>query len=148
MKISPINGLVFSSAAVGGMNSAHFDNFLAQARTSLDIKEEVIFAYDGVPAHWNLVIPAPDTEPKMFPPPPPHSPFLNIAELSESGNQGRISLKDAWIIEIRPEPEESHWGVSNTTTAWSSAQKHRHCERSLKYTMVLLNADLSANVFE
>ena len=51
MKISPINGLVFSSAAVGGMNSAHFDNFLAQARTSLDIKEEVIFAYDGVPAH-------------------------------------------------------------------------------------------------
>ena len=90
MKISPINGLVFSSAAVGGMNSAHFDNFLAQARTSLDIKEEVIFAYDGVPAHWNLVIPAPDTEPKMFPfPPPPHSPFLNIVELSESGNQGR-----------------------------------------------------------
>ena len=74
MKISPINGLVFSSAAVGGMNSAHFDNFLAQARTSLDIKEEVIFAYDEVPAHWNLVIPAPATLPKIFPSPPPPPP--------------------------------------------------------------------------
>ena len=33
------------------MNAARFDNFLAQARTNLDIEEEVIFVYDGVPAH-------------------------------------------------------------------------------------------------
>ena len=35
MAISPINGLVFSSAFVGGMNAARFDNFLTQARTNL-----------------------------------------------------------------------------------------------------------------
>ena len=51
MEKPTINGLVFSSAAIGGMNAARFDNFLAQARTNLDIKEEVIFVYDGVPAH-------------------------------------------------------------------------------------------------
>lgn len=48
MAIPPLNGLVFSSAAVGGMNGARFDNFLAQAGTSL---EEVIFVNDGAPAH-------------------------------------------------------------------------------------------------
>ena len=48
--ISPINGLVFSSAAVGGVNAARFDNFLALASTNLDIEVEVIFVYDGAPA--------------------------------------------------------------------------------------------------
>ena len=43
MAISPINGLVFSSAVLGRMNSARFHNFLAQARTNLDPDEEVIF---------------------------------------------------------------------------------------------------------
>ena len=32
MAISPINGLVFSSAFVGGMNAARFDNFLTQVK--------------------------------------------------------------------------------------------------------------------
>ena len=77
MAISPINGLVFSSAALGGRNSARFDNFLAQARTNLDPDEEVIFVYDGAPAHRNPVIPAPNTELKML---PPYSPLLNIME--------------------------------------------------------------------
>ena len=43
MAISPINGLVFSSAVLGRMNAARFHNFLAQARTNLDPDEEVIF---------------------------------------------------------------------------------------------------------
>ena len=43
MAISPINGHVFSSAAVGGMNAARFENFLVQARTNLDPDKEVIF---------------------------------------------------------------------------------------------------------
>ena len=58
MAISPINGLVFSSAALSRINAARFDNFLAQARTNLDPDEEVIFVYDGAPAHRNPVIPA------------------------------------------------------------------------------------------
>ena len=66
MAISPINGLVFSSAFVGGMNAARFDDFLTQARTNMDPEESVIFVYDGAPAHRN--------------PLPPYSPFLNIVE--------------------------------------------------------------------
>ena len=43
MAISPINGLKFSSATVGRMNSERFNNFLVQARTNLDPDESVIF---------------------------------------------------------------------------------------------------------
>ena len=43
MAISPIDGHVFSSAFVGGMNAVRFDNFLTQARTNLDPEESVIF---------------------------------------------------------------------------------------------------------
>ena len=77
MAISPINGLVVSSAFVGGMNAARFDHFLTQARTNLDPEESVIFVYDGAPAHRNPTVPAPNTELKML---PPYSPFLNIVE--------------------------------------------------------------------
>ena len=77
MAISPINGLVFSSAFVGGMNAPLFVNFLTQARTNLDPEESVIFVYDGAPAHRNPTVPALYTELKML---PPYSPFLNIVE--------------------------------------------------------------------
>ena len=114
MAISPINGLVFSSAALSRINAARFDNFLAQARTNLDPDEEVIFVYDGAPAHRNPVIPAPNTELKML---PPHSPFPNIVEQAISclkaaikANISRSETQNAWITEMRPEPEESHWG--------------------------------------
>ena len=114
MAISPINGLVFSSAALSRINAARFDNFLAQARTNLDPDEEVIFVYDGAPAHQNPVIPAPNTELKML---PPHSPFPNIVEQVISclkaaikANISRSETQNAWITEMRPEPEESHWG--------------------------------------
>ena len=76
--ISPINGLVFSSAFVGGMNAARFDNFLTQARTNLDPEEFVIFVYDGAPAHRNPTVPPPpNTELKML---PQYRPFLNTVE--------------------------------------------------------------------
>ena len=77
MAVSPIKGHVFSSAAFGGMNAAIFDYFLAQAWETLDPDGEVIFVYDGAPAHPNPVIPAPNTELKML---PLYSPFLNIVE--------------------------------------------------------------------
>ena len=66
MAISPINGLVFSSAFVGGMNAARFDNFPTQARTNLDPEESVIFVYDGAPAHRSPTGPAPNTELNCF----------------------------------------------------------------------------------
>ena len=75
MAIWPINGLVFSSAFVGGMNAVRFDNFLTQARTNLDPEESVIFVYAGAPAHRNPTVPAQNMELKML---PPYSPFLNL----------------------------------------------------------------------
>ena len=69
MVISPINGLVFSCAFVGGMNAARFDDFLTQARTNLDPEESVIFVYHaGAPAHRNPTVPVLNTELKMLPP--------------------------------------------------------------------------------
>ena len=68
MAISPINKLVFSSAAEGGISAERFSNFLAQARTNLDPDESVIFVYDGAPAHRNPTIRALNTELKMLPP--------------------------------------------------------------------------------
>ena len=50
--------LVPSSAFVGGMNAARFDNFLTQARTNLNPEESLIFVYDGAPANRNPTVPA------------------------------------------------------------------------------------------
>ena len=77
LAVSPVNGLVFDSAYIGGMNAPHFNDFLAQRRQNLDPDEEVIFIYDGAPAHRNPAIPAANTELEML---PAYSPFLNIVE--------------------------------------------------------------------
>ena len=63
-----------------------FNDFLAQTRQNLDPDEEVIFIYDGAPAHRNPAIPATNTELEM---PPTYSSFLNIIE------QAISSLKEA-----------------------------------------------------
>ena len=77
LAVSPVNCLVFHSAYVGGMNARPFNDFLVQTRQNLDPDEEVIFIYDGAPAHRNLAIPTTNTELEM---PPAYSPFLNIVE--------------------------------------------------------------------
>ncbi|XP_032240876.2 uncharacterized protein LOC116619803 [Nematostella vectensis] len=95
MAISPINGLVFHSAIIGGMNAQRFSDFLTQAILNLDPDEMVIFIYDGAPPHRNPAILGPNTELKML---PPYSPFLNIVE------QAISSLKAAIKADIsRPE---------------------------------------------
>ena len=58
LAVSPVNGLVFHSAYIGGMNACRFNDFLAQTRQNLDPDEEVIFICDGAPAHRNPAIPA------------------------------------------------------------------------------------------
>ena len=73
MAIMPINGLMFPSGAVDGMNVALFNNFLADAKTNLDPYKSVISVFDGVLAHRNPAIPAPNTELKML---PHYSPLL------------------------------------------------------------------------
>ena len=77
------------------MNTPRFKAFLAQMRRNLDPDEEVIFIYDGAPAHRNPAIPAANTELEML---PAYSPFLNIVE------QAISSLKAAVKGDIsRPE---------------------------------------------
>ena len=54
LAVSPVNGLVFHSAYIGGMNAPRFNAFLAQTRQNLDPDEEVVFIYDD--AHRNPAI--------------------------------------------------------------------------------------------
>ena len=51
LAVSATNGLVFHSAMFGGMNRQRFSELLAQTRENLDPEEDVIFIYDGAPAH-------------------------------------------------------------------------------------------------
>ena len=77
LAISPINGLVFHSAYLGGMNAVRFSDFLVQARLNFDHDETVIFIYDGARAHINPGDPGANTEMEKL---PAYSPFLNIVE--------------------------------------------------------------------
>ena len=95
LAISPTAGLVFYSAITGGMNVQKFADFLAQTRLNLDPDEQVIFIYNGAPAHHNPGNPGPNTELKKL---SPYSQFLNILEEAIS------SLKAAIKADIsRPE---------------------------------------------
>ena len=87
LAVSPVNGLVFHSAYIGGMNAPCFNDFLAQTRQNLDTDEDVIFIYDGAPAHRNLAIPTANTELERL---PAYSPFLNIVEQAISSLKAAI----------------------------------------------------------
>ena len=152
MAISRINGLVFSSAAVGGMNAACFDDFLAQARSNLDPDESVIFVYDRAPAYRNLAIPAPKTELKML---PPYSPFLNIIEQAISCLKAAIKA-DISRPEIqrrkdnRAEARARRIPLAEFCTRQLLEALHRNINTvtAAKSAMVPLHADLSAKMFE
>ena len=125
MAISPINGLVFHSAFLGGMTGQRFNDFLTQARLNLDPNELVIFIYDGAPAHNNPAIPGPNSELKKL---PPHSPFLNIVK------QAISALKAAIKADIsRPEQqdqmknrEEARRQFPHSVATSHPAEKHWH----------------------
>ena len=78
---------MFHSPYIGGMNAPRFNDFLAQTRQNLDRDEEVIFIYDGAPAHRNPAIPTANTELEML---PAYSPFLNIVEQAISSLKAAI----------------------------------------------------------
>ena len=77
LAISPNAGLVFHSAIIEDMDAQTFADFLAQTRLHLDPDEEVVFIYDGAPAHHNPGNPGLNIQLKKL---PPYSPFLNILE--------------------------------------------------------------------
>ena len=87
LAVSRVNGLVFHSAYIGGTNAPRFNDFLAQTRQTLDPDEEVVFIYDGAPAHRSPAIPAANIELEML---PPYSPFLNIVEQAISSLKAAI----------------------------------------------------------
>ena len=66
LAVSPVNGLAFHSVYIGGMSAPRF-NDLAKTKQNLDPDEEVIFIYDGAPAHRNPAIPAANTELERLP---------------------------------------------------------------------------------
>ena len=71
---------------------------MTQPRLNLDPDENVIFIYNGAPAHNNPAIRGPNTELKKL---PPYSPFLNIVE------EAKRSLKAAIKADInRPETQK------------------------------------------
>ena len=155
MAISPINGLVFSSAAVGGMNATRFNNFLEQARTNLDPEELVIFVYDGAQAHRNLAIPAPNTELKMI---PPYSPSLNIFEQAISCLKAAIKA-DISCPEIqrrmdnRDQTRDGGIPLGEFRTQQLLEALHRNIDTVTAAkcglcAMVPLHADLSAKMFK
>ena len=70
MAISPLDGLVYHSVQIGGMNAQRFGECLVQTRQQLDPDQLVFFIYDRAN-------PGANTQLKML---PPYSPFLNIVE--------------------------------------------------------------------
>ena len=89
LAVSPVNGLVFYSACISGMNAPRLNDFLAQKKQTLDPGGRVvmIFIYDSAPAHRNPAIPAPNTELKIL---PAYRPFLNIVEQATSSLKAAI----------------------------------------------------------
>ena len=87
LAISPINGLVFHSAFLGGMNAVRFSDFLVQARLNLDPDETVIFIYDCAILHNNPGDAGTNTElEKLL----AYSPFLNLVEQAISALKAAI----------------------------------------------------------
>ena len=86
LAVSLVNGLVFHSDYIGGINAPRFNDFLAQTRQNLDLDEEAIFIYDGVPACTSK-FPTPNTELEML---PAYSPFMNIVEQKISSLKAAI----------------------------------------------------------
>ena len=82
LAVSTVNGLVFHSAYISGMNARRFNDFLAQTRQNLD-PDKVIFIYDRAPAHRNPAIPAINTELEML---PAYSTLLNMVDSRQSAH--------------------------------------------------------------
>ena len=98
MAISPMHGLIYHTAQIGGMNGVRFNDFLVQTKTQMDEEQHVIFIYDGAPAHRSAVQPGPNTELKML---PPYSPFLNIVEQAISALKAAIKADISQLQNVR-----------------------------------------------
>ena len=105
LAISQINGLVFHSAYLGGMNAVRFSDFLVQARLNVDPDETVIFIDDGAKAHNNPGDPGANTELEKL---PAYSPFLNIVD------QAISALKAAIKTDISGLRYKLEWAVGTS----------------------------------
>ena len=72
---------------LGGMNGERFADILTQTRSNLDPDEDVIFLFEGAPAHSNPSVSFPNTKLKKL---PPYSPFLNIEKQAISSLKAAI----------------------------------------------------------
>ena len=94
---------MFSSAAAGLMNTVPIFGWLSgTGEEEMDPDKSVVFAYDGVPAHLDLAIPAPYVRSLCVPPRRRWKGF----KLSESDTKADISSPEIYrcITGMRAKP--------------------------------------------
>ena len=138
---------MFSSAAAGVMNTV-LVFFSCIGEEKMDPDKSVVFAYDGVPAHLDLAIPAPYVHSLCFPPRHHWKGF----KLSESNTKGRHLESGNLKMYTRNEGKAlaiplAEFG-SNNCSAWSSAQKHDNVTISYANLPTYLPKCLNSKVFE
>ena len=103
MAISPLDGLVYHSVQIGGINAQRFDEFVVQTRQLLDPDELVFFIYDGAPAHRNAANPGANTKLKMLPP--------KKALSSTLLNKPSVLWKQRWRLIFRNQQFIYNWTI-------------------------------------
>ena len=119
----------------------------------MDPDKSVVFAYDGVPAHLDLAIPAPYVHSLCFPPRHRWKGF----KLSESDTKGRHLESGNLKMYNRNEGKAlaiplAEFG-NNNCSAWSSAQKHdivtaAKCAKGYHFMQTYLPKCLNREVFK
>ena len=116
---------MFSLAAAGVKNTVSAFRWLSgTGDEKMDPDKSVVFAYDGVPSHLDLVIPAPYVQSLCFPPRHRWKGF----KLSESDTKGRHHESGNLKMYNRNESKARAIRLTdfgnNNCSAWSSAQKN------------------------
>jgi len=105
------------------MNAERSNDFLRDARLHLNPDDQVIFIYDGAPAHRNAENSGPSMEPKKL---PPHSPFLIIVE--QAAIKADISRPDVQVrMDDRDEARNRGLTLGNFHTQFSKCTVCKCC---------------------
>ena len=121
----------------------------------MDPDKSLVFAYDGVPAHLDLAIPAQYEHSLCFP--PRH--HWNWFKLSESDTKGRHLESGNWNLKMYNINEDKAVAIplaefgNNYCSSWSSAQKHDiltavKCAKGYHFMQTYLPKCLDSEVFE
>ena len=146
---------MFSLAAAGVKNTVSVFRWLSgTGEEKMDPDKSVVFAYNGVPAHLDLAIPAPYVHSLCFPPRHRWKGFkLSGSDITgrhlESGNLQMYNRNEGKALAI-PLVEFRN---NNYCSTWSSAQKHdivtaAKCAKGYPFMQTYLPKCLNSKVFE